>query len=148
MKKVFIILGILISFGIYRDIQNIDRKRTYVVVNQWVCYKSNPTAALHKIAWENAIHELPNIKKIPYLGNKPIESLFDWSDTIKIPYSQQAVIFFKGKWPGDIKDEICMYIDPYPTHCNIFETCFWWPLAIILKPFAHIIDPYLKLPIL
>lgn len=143
MKEWLIILiTLLVSVAIYRDVYNLKRKRTLVVSNEWICSKGNPKPILRPITWNDTLYNLPNLMITPYIGHKPVESFFYWSDVVKIPYSKEATILFDDKWPANVNDSMCVYVDPYPTHCNIFEMCIWWPFTLVLKPFVHYIDPY------
>jgi len=137
MRCFIIIITLLVSFALYRDAYNIRRKSTFVVSTEWICYKSKPKIILRPIVWNYTLYSIPNIT----ITHKPIDSFFDWSDLIKIPYSKEATILFDDEWPANVKDSMCVYVDHYPTRCNIFEMCIWWPFTLILKPFVHIIDP-------
>lgn len=148
MKRVFLIVtSLLISFAVYRDLYNIKRKHAFVLASQWICHKTRPKAILRTIAWNATLYNLPDITIAPYLGVIPIENLFDWSDNIMIPHSKKALVLFDGEWPADLKDNMCVFVDPYPIHCNIFEMCIWWPFTLVLKPLLHIIDPFKNLKI-
>lgn len=128
---------ILVPLAIQKDYLRKCQQEELVKVTMWTCGKSLLAKLIKSHEWNKTLYSLPYLETHPYKGNKPIEAFFDWSDTIKVNYSEEARAF--GLFENRTNDTICLFVTPLLSICNVFDYCWWWPLVVPLKAIFYIL---------
>lgn len=132
---------IILAFVAQKDYHKYQYAKDHVSVFMWICSRTKPISVERTRLWNESLFSLPGLRTHPYKGNKPIEALFTWSDTIVVPYSPEAAAM--DLYPEWKDHSLCFWVNDFNFMCNLFDGCLFWPLA---APFKFLFNLNLKKP--
>lgn len=128
----WIILCFAIAIYAYvaqKDYHKHQYAKDHVSVSMWICSVTKIIMVERTRLWNESLFSLPGLRTFAYKGNKPIENLFAWTDTVTVPYSSKAAAMdLHPEWKGGLtKHSLCLYVNDIPFICNLFDGCWFWP---------------------
>lgn len=147
LQKIWVVIYLTcVALAIHKDYNTHFKTQETVQVTSRLCGKNEYRRIFKTTKWNQTLYMLPGITVKPFRPTKPEEAffqkanVFEFADRIRVPYSEEAYkMDLVSEW-NNKTDYVCLYVNRYPSICNLFRGCVLWPLSVPFKGVFYILN--------